>query len=155
MLDHISPRRLRLAAEMRLHPVRQSESSFQFHNSRLNRMIGTRSSFVAGRWGQMKRGHPTWIITRDEQRCDVRLPLAYPIEPPDRRRTTPLWHPNIGLGGECGWKNRPAELDPNAGLEVVAECLWMSRGWRLPMLSRAVNIPGPRLALLAGFAFAN
>jgi len=141
MLDHISPRRARLVAEFEtLTALSKASSVFTFTTPG---EPYDRYTFVfRGRSLGADEKDPTWIITRDEQRCDVRIPLAYPIEPPDCCWITPVWHPNIGLGGvvrleEIGLPS----WNPNAGLEVVAECLWDVARLAFADIERAINIP--------------
>lgn len=140
MLDHITPRRVRLREEFdSLTALSKASPVFSFATP--GEPFDRYTFIFRGRSLGVDENDSTWIRLQEEQRCDVRIPLAYPIEPPDCCWTTPLWHPNIGLGGvvrleEIGLPS----WNPNAGLEVVAECLWDVARLAFADIDRAVNL---------------
>jgi hypothetical protein len=71
-------------------------------------------------------GRPALIMRHE---VEIRLPLAYPITPPDIRWLTPLLHPNVSLGGVVQLEELHLPWTPEMGLDVVVERLWdVARG---------------------------
>jgi hypothetical protein len=80
------------------------------------------------------------IVAAQEQRCDVWLPVDYPASPPDLRWLTPIWHPNVGLGGVMYLRDIGLpDWDGSAGLDVICECLWDVARFAYVDLDHAVN----------------
>jgi hypothetical protein len=57
-------------------------------------------------------------------KIELRLPLAYPDQPPDLRWVTALFHPNLSFSGFIDLKDIGLSWEPDLGLDILCERLW-------------------------------
>ena len=57
-------------------------------------------------------------------RVELRLPYAFPQQPPDTRWLTPIFHPNISFSGFISLQDMGLPWEPDLGLDVICERMW-------------------------------
>jgi Ubiquitin-conjugating enzyme len=105
-----------------LEAIRQASSifTFQVHGEPAERFIFTFRGAGLQR-GTASNGEPE---RASEHRAEVRLPYAYPQQPPDIRWLTAIFHPNVSFSGFVNLSDINLTWEPGMGLDVVCERLW-------------------------------